>query len=259
MITLAEIDCGGVHHAFFTRRGGVSEGHFASLNCGFGSGDRAEHVARNRAIVIERLGLEDERLVTCYQVHGAEAVVVERPWRPAEAPRADGLVTRVPGLALGILAADCAPVLFADPVAGIVGAAHAGWRGARAGIVEATIAKMTALGAERSRVRAAIGPCIGRQSYEVGPEFVDAFLAEDARNRSFFASARRPGHAMFDLEGYVAKRLAKSGIAAVGRAGRNTVEEEGSFFSCRRASLRGEPFYGRGLSVIALEDQRRRP
>jgi YfiH family protein len=259
VIALAELAGGGVRHAFFTRRGGVSEGHFSSLNCGFGSGDRGESVARNRAIAAERLGVAGDRLVTCYQVHSAEAIVVERPWRPAEAPRADGLVTRQPGIALGVLAADCAPVLFADPDAGVIGAAHAGWRGARAGILEATIARMQELGAERGHIRAAIGPCIGRRSYEVGAEFVEAFLEADAANRDFFASAQRPGHAMFDLEAYIARRLARSGVVAIGRAGRDTVAEEDSFFSYRRAFLRGEPFYGRGLSAIALEDQRRRP
>jgi YfiH family protein len=252
MITLREIEGGGVRHAFFSRRGGVSEDHFASLNCGLGSGDRVENVARNREIAMACLNLSGGRLVTCHQVHSATAVIVEAPWQPGEAPRADGLVTRVPGIALGVLAADCAPVLFAEPVARVVGAAHAGWRGARAGILEATIDRMTELGAQRERIRAGIGPCIGRQSYEVGVEFVETFLADDADNRSLFRPAQRTGHAMFDLEGYIARRLEKSGVAIVGRACRNTVGEEDLFFSYRRACLRGEPVYGRGLSAIAL-------
>jgi polyphenol oxidase len=253
MIGLPEIDGEGVRHAFFTREGGVSEDHFSSLNCGFGSGDRLEHVARNRAIAMEKLGLPQARLVTCHQIHSAAAVAVEEPWLPTEAPRADGLVTRMRGVALGVLAADCAPVLFADPEAGVIGAAHAGWRGALGGILEATIARMGELGARRERIRAAIGPCIGPQSYEVGAEFVEAFLAEDTENRSFFAPARRQGHAMFDLEAYIARRLARAGVAAVGRARRDTVGEEDLFFSYRRASLRGDPVYGRGLSAIALD------
>jgi YfiH family protein len=252
MIGLPEIGGEGVRHAFFTRRGGVSEDHFSSLNCGFGSGDRLEHVARNRAIAMEKLGLPDAPLVTCHQIHSAAAILVEEPWPPAEAPRADGLVTRMRGVALGVLAADCAPVLFADPEAGVVGAAHAGWRGALGGILEATIARMEELGARHDRIRAAIGPCIGRRSYEVGAEFVEAFIAADAENRSFFAPARRERHAMFDLEGYIARQLARAGVASVGRVRRDTAAEEDSFFSYRRASLRGEPVYGRGLSAIAL-------
>ncbi|HEV2300355.1 MAG TPA: peptidoglycan editing factor PgeF [Stellaceae bacterium] len=253
MISLPEIVESGIRHAFFTRRGGVSEGYFSSLNCGFGSGDRAENVVRNRAVAMERLDLAAERLVTCYQVHSAEAVIVERVWRPAEAPRADGLVTRQPGIALGVLAADCGPVLFADPAARVIGAAHAGWRGARAGVLEATIARMEELGAERGRILAAIGPCIGSRSYEVGPEFVETFLADDPGNQSFFAPARRQGHALFDLAGHIARRLATCGVAAIGCARHDTVEEEDLFFSYRRAALRGEPSYGRGLSAIALE------
>ena len=254
MIRLSEIAGDGVQHAFFTRRGGVSEDHFSSLNCGFGSGDRREHVARNREIAMRSLDLAGYRLVTCHQVHSAEAVLVEAPWQPGEAPRADGLATRVRGIALGVLAADCAPVLFADPAAGVVGAAHAGWRGAKAGILEATIARMAELGAVPNRIRAAIGPCIGRQSYEVGAEFIEAFVAEDGANRSFFAPSGQPGHAMFDLEGYITMRLARHGITAVGRAGRDTAAEADSFFSYRRACRLGEPVYGRGLSAIALAE-----
>jgi polyphenol oxidase len=181
-------------------------------------------------------------------------VTVERPWRREEAPRADGLVTAVPGIALGVLAADCAPVLMHDPVAGVIGAAHGGWRGALGGIVEATVGQMVALGAECGRVRAAVGPCIGPDSYEVGPEFRETFLAHDPGNRRWFAPARREGHFLFDLAGYIAHRLAGSGVAAVDVAGHDTVAEEDQFFSYRRACLRGERFYGRGLSAVVLAE-----
>jgi polyphenol oxidase len=244
----------GVHHAFFTRCGGVSEGLFGSLNCGFGSGDSPERVARNREIAMDRLGRPVKSLVTCRQIQSVAVVTVERPWRREEAPRADGLVTAVPGIALGVLAADCAPVLMHDPVAGVIGAAHGGWRGALGGIVEATIGQMVALGAECGRVRAAIGPCIGPDSYEVGPEFRETFLAHDPGNRRWFAPARREGHFLFDLAGYIAHRLAGSGVAAVDVAGHDTVAEEDQFFSYRRACLRGERFYGRGLSAVVLAE-----
>lgn len=254
MITLDALETDGIRHAFFTRRGGVSRGVFASLNCGFGSGDRFEDVARNRAIAMARLDLDPGRLVGCYQIHSAAVVTVERPWRPGEAPRADGLVTRTPGIALGVLTADCAPVLLHDRAARVVGAAHAGWRGALSGILEATLAGMTALGAECRRIRAGIGPCIGPHSYEVGPEFADRFLTDDAANARFFASARRPRHFMFDLPGYVAGRLARAGIGAVEHAGHDTVAEGDRFFSYRRASRDREGAYGRALAAIALED-----
>jgi polyphenol oxidase len=254
MITLAALaGQSGIRHAFFTRRGGVSGGLFQSLNCGFGSGDVDTNVARNRAIAIGRLGLAAERLVTCRQVHGALAVAVHRPWRREEAPRADGLVTRVPGLALGVLAADCAPILFWDPVARVVGAAHAGWRGALTGIAEATIAAMEELGAERPRMRAGIGPCIGPGSYEVGPEFPRPIVAEDAAAATFFARSRRPGRYLFDLSAYVGHRLARCGVGRIEHATRDTFAEPEDFFSYRRACLYGEPAYGRGLSVIMVE------
>jgi polyphenol oxidase len=244
----------GVRHAFFTRCRGVSEGPFGSLNCGFGSGDWPERVARNREIAMDRLGLPADRLVTCRQIHSVGVVAVDRPWRREDAPRADGLVTAVPGIALGVLAADCAPVLMHDPGAGVIGAAHGGWRGALGGISEATIGRMVALGAECSRIRAAIGPCIGPRSYEVGPEFRETFLADDPGNRRWFAPARREGRFRFDLAAYIAHRLAGSGVAAIGMTGRDTVAEEDQFFSYRRACLRGERFYGRGLSAVALAE-----
>ena len=244
----------GIHHAFFTRRGGVSEGLFGSLNCGFGSGDAPQRVAANREIAMVQLGLPADRLVTLRQIHGAKVVIVERPWRREEAPTADGLVTAVPGIALGVLAADCAPILLHDPVARIIGAAHGGWRGALGGIVDATIARMAEFGAERPRIRAAVGPCIGRRSYEVGSEFQQPFVADDLDNMRFFAPALRSGRLLFDLAGYVAHRLRRAGIATVEVIPHDTVGEEERFFSYRRACLRGERAYGRGLSAIALEE-----
>ena len=244
----------GIHHAFFTREGGVSGGFFESLNCGFGSGDAAEMVARNRAIAMEQLGFSPDRLVTCHQVHSTTVVTVEKPWPRDAAPRADGLVTGSPGIVLGILAADCAPVLFEDAVARIIGAAHGGWRGALGGIVEATLDRMEALGAERARIRAGIGPCIVQTSYEVGPDFPQPFFAHDPASAAYFAPALRTGHLMFDLPGYIERRLARAGIAAIERAAHDTVAEDTHFFSYRRAWLRGEPVYGRGLSAIALRD-----
>jgi YfiH family protein len=244
----------GVRHAFFTRAGGVSEGPFGSLNCGFGSGDAPQRVAANREIAVARLGLRADRLVTVRQIHSARVVTVERPWRREESPLADGLVTAVPGIALGVLAADCAPILFHDPVARVIGAAHGGWRGALNGVVDATISWMAALGAERPRIRAAIGPCIARRSYEVGPEFPQPFVAEDPGNMSYFAPAPCSGRFLFDLGGYIAHRLAGAGIATVEVAQHDTLAEEERFFSYRRACLRGERSYGRGLSAIVLED-----
>jgi polyphenol oxidase len=255
MITLHLLDhAPGIRHAFFTRQGGVSGGFFESLNCGFGSGDAAEAVARNRAIAMERLGLSPDCLVTCYQVHSTMVATVQRPWQHNAAPRADGLVAGVPGIALGILTADCAPILFADAVANVIGAAHGGWRGALGGIIEATLDRMAELGAKRARIWAGIGPCIAQTSYEVGPEFPQQFLAHDQASAAYFAPAARTGHFLFDLPGYIERRLARAGIAAIDRAPHDTVAEDTHFFSYRRACLRGEPVYGRLLSAIALRD-----
>ncbi len=259
MITLGALDGDPtreqrIRHAFFTRRGGVSDGLFASLNCGFGSRDDPANVEHNRAIAAARLGLAAERLVSCHQIHGTATVIVEHPWRRDANPRADGMVTAVPGIALGVLAADCAPVLFADPAARIIGAAHGGWRGTLAGIMEATVAAMAALGAHPARIRAGIGPCIAQPSYEVGPEFAATFAAADQGSGGFFKPAARPGHFLFDLPGYIADRLARLGLARIERAPHDTAAEEALFFSYRRACLRGETDYGRGLAAIALAE-----
>lgn len=259
MITLSALagDRGGepaIRHAFFTRQGGVSRGLFASLNCGFGSRDNPERVEQNRAIAAAQLHLAADRLVTCHQIHGTAIVTVERPWRRGANPRADGMVTAVPGIALGVLAADCAPVLFADPAARIIGAAHGGWRGTLAGVMEATVLAMAALGARPERIHAGIGPCIAQPSYEVGPEFAAAFAAADQASGGFFMPAARAGHFLFDLPGYIADRLARLDLAAIERAPHDTAAEEALFFSYRRACLRGEPDYGRGLAAIALAE-----
>jgi hypothetical protein len=253
MITLRVLDCDpGIRHAFFTRAGGVSGGIYASLNCGFGSGDDPAKVGQNRAIAAARLGVAPDRLVSCHQVHGATTVTVEHPWRRAANPRADAMVTMAPGIALGVLAADCAPVLFADPVARVIGAAHGGWRGALAGVMEATVAAMEAQGARRQRIRAGIGPCIAQPSYEVGPEFEKTFAAADRDSTGFFRPATRERHFLFDLPGYITQRLVRLGLGAIEQAAHDTAAEEALFFSYRRACRQGEGDYGRGLAAIAL-------
>jgi polyphenol oxidase len=253
MITLAALaDDDATRHAFFTREGGVSDGIFASLNCGFGSGDDKDKVARNRDLAMARLGLAGDALVTCHQIHSATVVTVERGWAPGAAPKADGMVTNRPGIALGVLAADCAPILFADPEAGVVGAAHGGWRGTLSGVGEATVAAMVGLGARTDRIRAGIGPCIAQASYEVGAEFPERFAAEDASSRQFFAPGAKTGKFLFDLPGYIAHRLSRLGLAALGHTGGDTAAERERFFSYRRACLTGERDYGRGLAAIAL-------
>lgn len=244
---------GSVRHAFFTRTGGVSDGIYASLNCGAGSRDCAENVQENKRRAAARFGLAGETLATLYQVHSAEAIVVEDPSRvAADRPQADAMVTRTPGAMLGILTADCAPVLFADEQAGVIGAAHAGWRGAVTGVVEATVRAMEELGAERTRIAAAVGPCIARDSYQVGPEFPAPFLAEDEANARFFVADTKAGHHRFDLQGYVLDRLRRAGIGAADALRCDTYADEVRFFSYRRTCHRGEDDYGRGLSAIAL-------
>jgi YfiH family protein len=242
----------GVSHGFFTRQGGTSTGFYASLNCGFGSGDAAEAVAANRARALAGLGLPDLTLVTVHQIHSPAVVAVERPWPQDQNPRADAMVTNRPGTALGVLSADCVPLLFADAEAGVIGAAHAGWKGALAGVAEATIAAMCRLGAETGRIRAAIGPAIQQNSYEVGAEFPDRFAETHAGSLRFFRSSERPGRHMFDLPGLIQDKLARLGLAAIGNTGLDTCADEAGFFSYRRAGLRGEAVYGRQISIVAL-------
>jgi purine-nucleoside/S-methyl-5'-thioadenosine phosphorylase / adenosine deaminase len=248
--TLASLP--GVRHAFFTRRGGVSQGLYASLNGGLGSRDDPEAVRENRRRMTDALGVPAERLVVPWQVHSAEAAVALTPWAREEAPHVDAVVTVTPGLAVGVTVADCGPILFADPKARVVAAAHAGWKGAFGGVIEATLARMEELGADRANVTAALGPCIRQPSYEVGPEFAARFTAADSANARFFGPSSKPGHALFDLGGYVVARLEAAGVGAVDDVGLDTYSDEARFFSFRRATHRGEPDYGRLIAAIAL-------
>lgn len=241
---------GAFPHGFLGRRGGVSRGALDGLNVGYGSRDDAAAVEENRRRAIEAIA-PGAALVTVHQVHSAEAVHATAPWPRLERPHADALVTVTPGLLLGVVTADCAPVLLADPGAGVVGAAHAGWRGALAGIVESTVAAMERLGARRGAIHAAVGPCIARANYEVDPGFRDRFCAAEPANAAFFApgAARRPH---FDLAAYVVARLERAGVGAAHALELDTYGDAEAFYSFRRATHRGEPDYGRQLSAIAL-------
>ena len=243
---------GGVRHGFFTRRGGVSTGIFDSLNIGLGSTDSPEAVRENRRRVAAAMGVPAERLVTIHQCHSAEVVTVEDPFPIDSRPNADGLVTRKPGVALGVLAADCGPVLFADTQAGVIGAAHAGWKGALTGILENTIDAMERLGARREHIAAVLGPSISQENYEVGPEYIQRFIGADEDNARYFRDSGKSGHALFDLNLYTIDRLTRAGIKAEA-LGRCTYAQEDDFFSYRRAAHRGEPDYGRQISAICLE------
>lgn len=241
----------GVPHGFLGRLGGVSTGILAGLNVGSGSGDDSEAIAENRRRAIEAV-LPGAALATVFQVHSGNAVRVAKPWPDDRRPRADAMATDQPGLLLGILTADCAPVLLADTQAGIVGAAHAGWRGALAGVTDAAIAAMEALGARRERMAAAVGPCIAADSYEVDDAFRARFIADDSANARFFAADTKP---RFDLEAYVAERLRVAGVGAVATLGLDTYSNPGRFFSYRRSTHRDEPAYGRQFSLIGLPQQ----
>lgn len=240
----------GVPHGFLGRRGGVSTGLYAGLNVGLGSDDDPAAIQTNRERARDAVA-RGTTLVTVHQVHSAEAVTVTAPIAADARPHADALVTDRPGLLLGVLTADCVPVLFADSGVGVVGAAHAGWKGALGGVTDATLNAMEALGARRDRIAAAIGPCIGRASYEVSEGFATPFLAQDDGNERFF-SAGRPGHLMFDIAGYVAARLAAAGIGRVDLLDEDTLSQPDRFYSYRRSCLSGEPGYGRQISLIAV-------
>jgi YfiH family protein len=244
---------GGIRHGFFTRRGGISEGPYAALNCSLSSRDDRDRVRENRRRAMAALGLLPEALHGLMQVHGVAVATIEAGWAEGAGPEADAMVTRRPGVALGIVTGDCAPVLFADAEAGVIGAAHAGWRGALAGVLEATVGAMERLGAARGRIAAAIGPCIHQPSYEVGPDLRDAVLARDAADACFFAPGQREDRWQFDLPGYCAARLAGLGLGAVEGAGACTLAEGERFFSHRRRTLAGgkDPI-GHQLSAIAL-------
>lgn len=240
----------GVPHGFLGRRGGVSRGPYASLNVGTGSPDDPALVERNRRIAADAV-LPGAGLATVYQVHSALCVPVTAPWPLDDRPHADAMVTDRPGVLLGILTADCAPVLLADRQAGVVGAAHAGWKGALGGVTDAAVAAMEELGADRARIAAAVGPCIAQASYEVDDAFLARFCQDDPANEHFFKPGR-PGHQQFDLAGYVAARLAAAGIGTVAITGHDTLAQEERFFSYRRATLAGEDAYGRQISLIGL-------
>lgn len=242
----------GIRHAFFTRQGGVSTGLYASLNGGIGSADNIVKVDQNRARMATALGVEPHCLVSAFQIHSPQVVVAAEPWPGGLRPRADGIVTRTPKLAIGVTTADCGPVLLAEPEAGVIGAAHAGWRGALAGIIEATVAAMEGLGAAREKIRAALGPMIRQPHYEVGPDLIERFAAEDPAAKPFFAPAVRPGHALFDLAGYVVARLRRAGLDRVEDLAACTYADRELFFSYRRATHRGEADYGRHVNAIAL-------
>ena len=243
------LDHAHVAHGFFGRRGGVSEGLYTGLNCGPGSHDDKQAVAENRSRVAIALGMLPERLCTLYQVHSPKVVIVHEPF-DGVGPQADAMVTNVPRVVLGILTADCAPVLFVDATANVIGAAHAGWKGAVGGVVENTLVAMEKLGADRSDIAAVIGPCIAQKSYEVGAEFVERFAPEE--QQQFFIPSERAGHRMFDLPAYVAFVARRAGLQRIAMLAMDTCSDPDHFFSYRRSTLRGEPDYGRHISAVAL-------
>jgi YfiH family protein len=242
----------GLHHAFFDREGGVSEGIYAGLNGGIGSRDDPAHVMENRRRMAEQMGVPPSRFLSVHQIHSPDAVIATGPWDIATRPKADAIVTRTEGLAIGVTAADCGPVLFADPKARVIGAAHAGWKGALSGVVEATVEAMEKLGAERANIVAAIGPLIRQPSYEVGNEFVERFVEADAENSLYFLPAAREGHAMFDLAGFIRGRLENAGVLMIDDTGIDTYSDQ-RFFSYRRSVHRKEADYGRHVHAIVLE------
>ena len=242
----------GLRHAFFTCEGGVSGGIYESLNGGTGSNDDPGNVTENRRRMAERMGVAPERLLTLYQTHSPDVVVADGPWNGGSRPKADAIVTRSEGLAIGVTAADCGPVLLVDPTARVIGAAHAGWKGALTGILESTVDAMEKLGAERSGIVAAIGPLIRQESYEVGHEFVERFIEADADNAVFFVPASRNDHSMFDLAGFIRMRLENAGVLMIDDLGIDTYSDQ-RFYSYRRSVHRGEADYGRHVHAIALE------
>jgi polyphenol oxidase len=242
----------GIRHAFFTREGGVSTGIYESLNGGLGSKDDPAHVAENRARMAATLQVAPTHFLTAYQIHSPDVAVVTGPWAPDTRPHVDALVTRTPGIALGVTTADCGPLLFADPHARVIGTAHAGWKGAFGGVIEATIAAMEGLGATRGNITVAIGPLIRQASYEVGAEFVARFTATEAANTRYFIAADRPDYAMFDLAGYIRARLEKAEIVNVDDVVLDTYADK-RFFSYRRSVHRNEGDYGRNIHALVLE------
>lgn len=243
----------GIAHGFFTREGGISSGIYSSLNGGIGSSDDAQSVAENRSRMARALDVAPERFLGCYQIHSPDVVVAERPWTHADRPKADAIVTQIPDLAIGVSTADCGPLLFADPQARVIGAAHAGWRGAFSGVIDATVAAMEKLGAQRGRIAAALGPLIRQPNYEVSQKFVDDFRKSDESYERFFKSASRAGHAMFDLPAFVEDRIRLAGIGNFEDMRLCTYADEDRFYSYRRSVHRAEPDYGRHINAIVLK------
>lgn len=240
-----------IRHGFFTRAGGVSEGLYAGLNAGLGSADDQDHVRENRRRIAGWFGVGEIALSGCHQVHSADVVTIDAPIPLDGRPKADALVTATPGIPIGVLTADCAPVLFADPDAPVVGAAHAGWKGALTGVLENTVDAMVALGAERGNIAAIVGPSISQPNYEVGPEFAERFMTAHPDNAGWFRPSGRPGHHLFDLAGYCVARLQGAGVTA-SATGECTYADEARFFSYRRTTHRGESDYGRQMSAIMI-------
>ncbi|MBT3332623.1 MAG: peptidoglycan editing factor PgeF [Rhodospirillaceae bacterium] len=245
-----------ISHGFFTRQGGGSEGIYGGLNCGYGSNDEAAVVMANRTQVANTLRVASDALITVHQHHSADVVATKHTWHPTVAPKGDAMVTATPGLALGILTADCAPVLFADAKAGVIGAAHAGWRGALSGVLEATVQAMVDLGARRDGISAVVGPCIAQVSYEVGAEFHATFVAEDAGYANFFTASPKAGHFQFDLAGFVMNRLSSLGLGQSHDLALDTYADDDLFYSYRRTCHRDEPDYGRQIAAIALGEMK---
>jgi YfiH family protein len=241
-----------INHGFFTRKGGVSVGIYDSLNCGYGSGDSLKNVRENRERVAEMLGVDGGELCTASQIHSTKAVIVQETWQVSHAPVADALVTNQAGIAIGVLTADCLPILFVDAKNGVIAAAHAGWKGAFAGIIESTLKAMQQLGAENEHILATIGPAIAEQSYEVGAEFYQNFVAQNAENEGFFAPYLSANSYLFNLPAYGKHRLEKSGITQINIIAKDTFSNDNEFFSYRRSCKRGEPAYGRQISAIMM-------
>lgn len=252
-ITDSLLESEGITHGFFTRHGGVSKGLYRGLNVGSGSLDDPQDIRENRHRAAAALGGADDSLLTPWQIHSPDAVIVSAPFAGSR-PKADGIVTTTPGLVIGVVTADCGPVLFADEKAGVIGAAHAGWKGALNGVLENTIAQMETLGAKRARIRAVLGPCISQDNYEVGPEFVKTFVLSEPAASKFFRQSDRSGHAMFDLWAFITHRLERAGVT-VTMTGNCTYAEEENFFSYRRTTHRGEADYGRQLSAISIRSK----
>jgi purine-nucleoside/S-methyl-5'-thioadenosine phosphorylase / adenosine deaminase len=251
-LTAESLRLPGLTHGFFTRIGGVSQGVYASLNGGVGSSDAPQAVAENRNRVAAAVGVAADSLAVPFQIHSPKAVAISESWPPDARPRCDALVTATPGLALGVTGADCGMILFADQRARVIGAAHAGWKGALTGVVEATVMAMERLGARPSDIVAALGPCIGQGSYEVGPEFVATFAERDEDHERYFTPSRREGRSMFNLNAYIGERAARAEVGRFEDLGLDTYSDERRFFSYRRATHRNEPDYGRLLSVIVM-------